>query len=103
MKCFTVPAQLSSYRSTADKGLSITFRSQELTPEDAVSVASFHQGFGFLCFKENEWKEVELPKEDAPEFGKTQSERLRNTLYRVWEQLKKEIAQLKKRIQESLK
>ena len=87
---FQVAAILSGYRSTADKGLSLTFRTNELSPEDAVKAASFHQSFGWLLFRENEFTEPDAPKEDAPEFGKTVSERLRNTLYRVWEQFKKE-------------
>jgi hypothetical protein len=90
MKSFQVPAILASYRSTADKGLSLTFRTQELSAEEQVKVAGFHQGFGYLLFKENEFKDVDVPKEDAPEFGRTSSERLRNVLYRVWQQLTKE-------------
>jgi hypothetical protein len=90
MKTFTIPAQLTSYASTADKGLRLVFRTQETSPDDTVAIAGFLQGFGYLLFKENEWKDEELPKEDAPEFGKTASERLRNVMYRVHQQLVKE-------------
>lgn len=84
---FQVPAILTRIGYLKDKGLSLGFSTNELTDEEKVLISKAHQSFGWLLFSENTLKEEEVPKEDA-EFGrKTQSERIRGTLYRYWQKL----------------
>lgn len=84
-----VPAQLSRISRRADKSVNLSFiTSLEISPEQMMVMDTFHQSEGWLVFKENEVKEIEIPKEDADLSNKTQSQRLRDTLYRVHESTK---------------
>ena len=86
-----IPAILESYRSMKDKTIKIVFESNELTPEQMLGVASNHQQFGYMAFKNepfknNEKEVIENLKADYEETGKTPSQRLRGVLYVNFEQ-----------------
>jgi hypothetical protein len=80
-----VPAILTSMSLTKDKGLRMGFTTQELTDEQKFTCQKFHQTFGYLLFKPNEFKESEVPKGNAVKKGKTPSQQLRNLIYIYWQ------------------
>lgn len=84
-----VPAQLTRISRRADRSVSLGFvTGLEITPKDLMIMDTFYQREGWLLFKENKVGEEEIPEEDADITKKTQSERLRGVLYRVWESTK---------------
>jgi len=86
-KVFQAPATLTSVGSTADGGLRLNFHTNELTTEEKVTAMGFHQKFGWILFSENQFKQSDVPEEDAPtDEQKTPSQRLRATLYVWWKQ-----------------
>lgn len=89
-KIFQAPSYVDGVSPLKDGGLSVRFHTQELTNEEKLTILNFYQSFGYLLFKENQFSEEEIPKEDAPEEGKSQSQRLRGVIYLVWKQQNKE-------------
>lgn len=86
-----VSAILDSFRSLKDKTVKITFETNELTPYDLTQLALHAQKFGFLLFKQNEFKNAEIDvlenlNTEFDEAGKTPSQRLRSVLYVWWKQ-----------------
>lgn len=86
-----VGAILESYRSLKDKTLKLTFETQEPNPEQFIEIVKHNQKYGFLAFKEDEYKEsekklIESLETDYKEQGKTKSQRLRAVLYKNFEQ-----------------
>lgn len=75
--------------SRKDKTWKITIGTNELTPEKAVGVLALQNAFGFIAFKEQEFKQDEETALDGIDLdlgggGKTPSQRLRNTFYVLW-------------------
>jgi hypothetical protein len=85
-KTFQSPATLSGISSKVDGGLSIRFVTKELTPEEKLTALEFQNEYGWLLFRENEFTEEDVPKDDALTEGKSQSQRLRDVLYVLWAQ-----------------
>ena len=89
-KPIPIPCYVRGVKTLIDGGRVIDFETPELTPEASTYIFSLHKKSGFLIFMENAVKaeDIDLP-ESAPEFrtDKTPSQRLRNTLFRVWEQM----------------
>jgi len=83
---FQAPAILTRIAYTKDGGLSIGFSTNELSDEDKVIAARYHGKFGFLLFKENQFKEEEIPDTDATDETKSPSQRLRAALFVMWKQ-----------------
>ena len=84
-----VPAQLTRVSRRADRSVSLGFvTGLEISSQNYMLMDTFYQSEGWLLFKENEIKEEEVPEEDAEFGGKTQAQRLRGVLYRVWESTK---------------
>lgn len=86
-----IPAILESYRSLKDKTLKLTFDTNEPTPEQFMGIAENIQQFGYLAFKREPFKEREKQAIESLETSyedktKTHSQRLRNVLYRCFEQ-----------------
>jgi len=86
-----LPVTLESYRSLKDKSVKLQFETGELTPENLVGIASSIQKFGYLAFKEDKFRTAEINvledlESDYEDKSKTPSKRLRNVLYRAWEQ-----------------
>ena len=86
MKNFQVPAILTRVGFTKDGGLSIGFHTNELSIEEKVRVSEFHNEFGFLLFKPNQFSEEEIPREQAIDGGKSSSKRLRDIIFIFWKQ-----------------
>ena len=73
-----------------DGGVSVSFATQELTPEEKLELAKYYNTFGYMLFKDNAFKPEEVPKEDAVfDEDKTPSKRLRAVIYLWWKKLAK--------------
>jgi len=86
-----LPAILESFRSLKDKSFKIVFETGELTPEQMVGLNSGLGDTGYLAFKEDPFKQSEKDMIDSLESDfedkkKSQGQRLRGVLYRLWEQ-----------------
>ena len=87
-------AQLDGYSPRKDKTVSIRFVTQELTPAQVMEIHQMLDTYGVLYFKPGE----KLAKEEIEELDKidldlydqpkTQSQRLRGVLYKLWQQEK---------------
>jgi hypothetical protein len=89
-KTFQAPAILTRVSSLKDGGLSLGFATQELSNTDKVTAFEFIHQFGWLLFRENEFKPEDVPTKDAEnDETKSPSTRLRNVLFVYWDQRKK--------------
>ena len=82
-------AQIDSIRTLKDKSLKVTLESQELTPEIKARLMSFDGLIKVLLSDTNISPEMITEVDNLQiEVGekKSPSERLRNVLYRFWEQ-----------------
>ena len=91
-----LPAILESFRSLKDKSYKIVFESNELTPEQVVGLNAGLGAFGYLAFKKDPFKQSEKDMIDSLEVDfedkkKSQGQRLRAVLYRLWEQRLKDL------------
>lgn len=91
MKIITA-AQLDGYRRLKDKSVSLRFITCELSTEKIMVVDQLLDNFGYLYFKpenkltDQEVKELDNLDTDLYDNPKTQSKRIRNVLYKNWEQ-----------------
>ena len=83
---FQAPAILKSISHTSDGGLRIGFTTNELSDEDKLVATKFHQKFGWVLFQENDFQLKDIPKEQAERGEKTPGQRLRASLFRLWQQ-----------------
>lgn len=90
MKGFTCPAILTGITHKVDKSLSVRFTTNELDHDEKIKISEHHMTMGWLLFAENPVQEEEIPKENSDVSPKTQSERLRNVLFVLWNQKGKE-------------
>jgi hypothetical protein len=89
MNGLLLPCYVENIATRKDKSVKISLVTQELTPEQAGEV--FHLmntlAVTYISPKEITNKEVEqVDKLDAELGGKTQSQRIRNVLYKLFEQ-----------------
>ena len=85
-----VPAQLESVGTRKDKTLKLTFGTNELTPARAAELFGTANQFGYLAFKDESFRREELDaveslKSELEDTLKKPSQRLRNTMFRVYE------------------
>jgi hypothetical protein len=86
-----IPAQLTRYNRKADNSYSVTFNTQELTKSQKNELDELFQTFGIMYFRGQEKiNKDELEALDAIELDlydnvKSQAQRIRNTLYVLWE------------------
>jgi len=85
-----IPSILESFRSLKDKSLKVTFETGELTPEQAAGINQALGSAGFLAFKSDPFKsqekeQIENLESDFDDGKKSDSQRLRAVLYRLWE------------------
>lgn len=86
-----IPAQLESVGTRKDKTLKLTFGTNELSPSQASELFTIANQFGYLAFKDEDFKREELEvveslKSELEDTLKKPSQRLRNVLFRVYEQ-----------------
>ena len=85
-----IQSTIESVQTRKDKTLKITIGSQELNAEQMAELMSFNQSLAFTYISPKSITEAEKEAIDAvevetPKQSKSQSTRLRNTLYKVWE------------------
>jgi hypothetical protein len=91
MKILT-SCQLYGYRPKKDKSLSLTFITGEKTPAQVMEIHGLLDSFGYLVFKaeeqltKEEIESLDSLDSDLYDNPKTQSQRLRNVLYKLHEQ-----------------
>lgn len=87
---FQAPATIMKIQTLADQSLKLDVITQELSPESNAELFNYKGKLGWVLFKEKEIKPEDLKDipELEPEFKqeKTPSQRLRNVIYRFWEQ-----------------
>lgn len=83
---FQAPAILSRIAYLKDGGLSLGFVTNELSDEEKLTAGKFYSKFGYVLFKENQFKETEVPVSDATDESKSPAQRLRATLFVLWKQ-----------------
>lgn len=84
-----LPAILSGVSSRKDRSYSLKFETRELSGESASTLLDLLQQEGFLLFSpNNDLSEADIPDEkaDAMLGTKTQAQRLRAVIYRLYEQ-----------------
>lgn len=81
---FSAPAILTRIAYLKDGGLSLGFATNELSDQDKVVASRFHQKFGYVLFKENQFSDEEVPQADASDETKSPSQRLRGALFVLW-------------------
>lgn len=84
MKTFSAPAILTRIAYLKDGGLSLGFSTNELTDEEKVIASRYHQKFGYVLFKENQFTDKDVPKAEANDESKSPSQRLRAALFVLW-------------------
>jgi isopentenyldiphosphate isomerase len=84
-----LPAQIESIASRKDKTIRLTLGTQELSPNTSAQLFSMNQDFCYIAIKTESFLQNELNIIDdlkADMNAKTPSQRLRNILYRNFEQ-----------------
>jgi hypothetical protein len=84
-----LPAILSGVASRKDRSYSLKFETRELSGQSASTLLDLLQSEGFLLFSPNDdFTEADIPDEKANAMlgTKTQAQRLRGVIYRLWEQ-----------------
>ena len=89
-----IPSILDTISTLKDGSIKLTFETQELNPSDVGTLFSYRKGIGFLIFKPDTFDKDQLElisklKVDEFDNEKSDSKRMRNVLYRLWEQDKK--------------
>lgn len=85
-----VPSILESISTLKDGTIKLVFETQELKPVDVGTLFSYRKGIGYLAYKPELFQEDQIKlieKLKVEEFEtKSQSKRMRDILYRLWEQ-----------------
>lgn len=90
-------AVLDGYSRRKDRSVSIRFVTGEKTSQEIAQIDSLSEQYGYLYFKAEETltpdevKELDALDTELYDNPKTQSQRLRNVLYKVWEQSERTI------------
>ena len=90
MSKLLAPAQFQGYSNRRDRSVVLRFETQEQTPQQIARLHSMLDEFGALYFKGNgeitsaEREELDALETDIFDNPKTQSQRLRNVLFKLW-------------------
>jgi hypothetical protein len=85
-----IPAIYEGSRDLKDRTKKLVFQTNEISPDTASSLQLCVQEFVYLAIKLEPFTKGQVDvinklKTDYEEFGKTPAQRLRNTLFRLWE------------------
>lgn len=89
MNGLLIPAYVTRINSLKDKSVNITLLTQELSPSKAGEIFRLQGSLVVVYLSEKEISQKEIDQVDKldPDLGgKTQSQRLRNVLYKLFEQ-----------------
>ena len=86
-----VPSMLETITTLKDGTIKLVFETNELRPSDVGVLFSMRKSLGYLAFKSETFSEeqinlVETLKCDDFDDNKSPSKRMRNVLYRLWQQ-----------------
>jgi hypothetical protein len=88
-RVLTLPASLSGYTRTKDHCVTLKFKTNIEVDSDCIrDIDTFMQKEAWLCVAENEIQDADIPKENAPSEGKSQSKRIHDILFVYWKTLK---------------
>lgn len=85
-------AILTGYRRLSDRSVNLTFNTAEQSPQSIMEIDSLLQSHGVLYYRsvdrltKSEIEELDKFDTDLYEQNKSQSQRLKNVLYRLFEQ-----------------
>lgn len=85
---FSAPAIIRVGAPTVDRGLRLSFVTNEISDEQKLAIMKLNGEFGRVLFKPNaqgEFNDSEVPKEDTKDDSKSSSARLRAVLYVLWQ------------------
>lgn len=82
-----VPSTITKVTTMSDNGLRIQVDTMEIQPQEAGMVMMLKNKTGYFLFSEQAPKieDIDLPEIKTDKGQKTESQRLRAVLYRVWE------------------
>lgn len=92
MKKIITSAILDGYSPRKDGSFTLRFVTNEMQPSEVANIHNVLSSFGYLYFKgeeeltKEELKELDELDTDLYDNPKTKSQRLKNVLYKVWEQ-----------------
>src|SRR5690348_7252022 len=78
-----LPAQLNPISRRKDKSLKLSFETRELQPDETMTLMSLEGIEGWLTFSPNS-EAIEVPEEDAKLDTKSESQRMRSVLYKLY-------------------
>lgn len=87
-KPIQVPATLAGVSTLKDGGVTVRFSTQELNSDDKTMLFNKLDQFGWLCFKETEFKDNDLKELEnirRDTGGKSPSQRLRSVLFILYQ------------------
>jgi hypothetical protein len=80
-------AQFMGAIPKVDKSMSLRFITQELSDEEKVIIMRYLGKQGWLLFKENDFTEADIPKDNAPtDEDKSPAQRLRGAIFLLSQQ-----------------
>lgn len=87
-KMVQVPVLVNSIASKKDGSMKLTLETREVSPEEATKIFELRNSEAWMFLAASQITEVEIPAEKPdPAMGKkTPGQRLRNTLYVLWQQ-----------------
>jgi len=86
-RTFQCAAQITGVSTKADRSLSVRLcTSREMPPDETTLLISYVQREGWFLFRENEFKDEDVPAGDAVDDFKTPGQRLRGVLYKIFRQ-----------------
>lgn len=78
-----LPAQLNPISRRKDKSLKLSFETRELQADETMTLMSLEGIEGWITFSPNS-EAIEIPEENAKLDTKTESQRMRSVLYRLY-------------------
>jgi len=82
---FQTAATITRISTRADGSMGLSVVTQELQDKDIATLLKYRNSYGWFLFKENEFKDEEVPAGEARDERKTPCQRLRGVLYRNFE------------------
>jgi len=84
-RALELPCRLNGYSRKKDRSVSIRLESAVEVSSDTVrDIDTFLMKEGWFLFAENKIQDCDIPKDNAPTEGKSQSKRLYDVLYVYW-------------------
>jgi len=81
----TLPVQLQPISRRKDRSVLLKFETRELYPEEVLTMMSMEGSEGWLLFSSNDdIKEEEIPEANAELESKSQSQRIKAVLYKLY-------------------